>query len=306
VPPPELVSIGMPVRNEARHLAEALESLLAQTRPEWELTISDNASTDDTEEIARGYADHDERIRYERLQQDVGPRENWNRVARGARGAYFFWAPGHDRWRAEFIAACVQGLQDAPPRVRHGRTAASGDAPVVLAYPLAEGLDEDSRPIPIHNSRVDTRGLRAERRFLTTLFGLATALPVHGLMRTEVLQRTALLGANVGPEYPLLAELSLHGAIAHVPRTLFDYRRVRQESDRAFARRTLAAWQQRRPRQLVLTPEWELLRAHARALRRAPLPAATKALLAPCLAVYALDRVSARGVRTTWLESRRG
>ena len=306
MPPPELVSIGMPVRNEARHLPEALDSLRAQTWSEWELTISDNASTDTTEQIARAYAGGDERIRYERLTADVGPRENWNRVGRAARGPWFFWAPGHDRWRPEFIAACVDALQDAPPPARLGRTAASGDAPVVLAHPLAGGLDEESRPLPVHNSRLDTRGLRAERRFLATLFGLAAALPIHGVMRTAALRRTALMGANIGPEYPLLAELSLQGAIAHVPRTLLDYRQVRRESDAAFTRRTLQAWQQQRARQLVVTPEWELLRAHARGLRRAPLPARTKALLAPCLAVYALDRLSVRGLRTTWLESRRG
>jgi hypothetical protein len=125
-------------------------------------------------------------------------------------------------------------------------------------------------------------------------------------MRTAALRRTALMGANVGPEYPLLAELALQGAFAHVPRTLFEYRQVRGESADAFTRRTLAAWQQRHARQLVVTPEWELLRAHARVLRRAALPARTKALLAPCLAAYALDRVSARGLRTTWLESARG
>jgi glycosyltransferase involved in cell wall biosynthesis len=301
VPSPELVSIGMPVRNEARHLAEAVASLRAQTWPDWELTISDNASTDGTEEIARSLAAGDERIRYERLPADVGPRENWNRVARGARGACFFWAPGHDRWRPEFIAACLEALRDAPPPARLGRTAASGDAAVVLAHPLAAGLDEVGAPIAVHNSRLDTRGLRAERRFLATLFGLAAALPIHGLIRTDALRRTGLMGANVGPEYPLLAELALQGAFAHVPQTLFEYRQVREESAAAFTRRTLSAWQQRRPRQLVVSPEWELLRAHARVLRRAPLPARTKALLAPCLAVYALDRLGARGLRTTWL-----
>ena len=294
MPSPDLVSIGMPARNEARHLAAALDSLRAQTWTDWELTLSDNASTDATEEIGRAFAAQDERIRYERLSADIGPRANWNRVARAARGAYFFWAPAHDRWRPEFIAACAEALQDAPPAASLGRTAAAGDAPVVLAHPLAAGLDDEGRPLPVHNSRLDTRGLRPERRFLATLFGLAAALPVHGVMRTAALRRTALMGANVGPEYPLLAELALQGAFAHVPRTLFEYRR------------TLAAWQQRHARQLVVTPEWELLRAHARVLRRAALPARTKALLATCLAAYALDRVSARGLRTTWLESGRG
>ena len=299
------VSIGMPVRNEGRWIAAAIDSLLAQTFTDFELTIADNASNDATEEICRAAAADDARVRYFRRAHDVGVRKNWNLLAREARGRYFCWAPGHDRWRPEFLSACVGVLEERPRPAVLARTAASADPPVVLAYPLAAGIDGAGGSIPVQECRLDVRGLRAERRFLTVLFGLASGLPIHGVMRTSAIQRTRGLGANVGPEYPVLAELALLGAIAHVPRVLFEYRRVREETSREFTRRTLSAWQRRRPRQLILTPEWELMREHLRVVRDAPLTTGTRALLEVCVAIQALDRLAVRGPRPTWLAGAR-
>jgi glycosyltransferase involved in cell wall biosynthesis len=70
------VSIGVPVFNGERFLAETLDSLLNQTFSDLEVVISDNASTDQTEEICRAYAAHDARIRYYR--NDVNRRAAWN------------------------------------------------------------------------------------------------------------------------------------------------------------------------------------------------------------------------------------
>jgi len=53
----------MPVYNGERYLKAALDSVLAQTFRDFELIISDNASTDATEEICREYAARDPRIR---------------------------------------------------------------------------------------------------------------------------------------------------------------------------------------------------------------------------------------------------
>ena len=74
ISPRPRVSIGMPVYNGARFIAETLDSILAQSFPDWELIISDNASTDHTPEICRDYAAHDHRIRYERNSQNIGAR----------------------------------------------------------------------------------------------------------------------------------------------------------------------------------------------------------------------------------------
>ena len=67
-----LVSIGMPVYNGEKYIREALDSLLAQTFTDFELIISDNASTDATEIICREYAAHYPQIRYVRQRVNRG------------------------------------------------------------------------------------------------------------------------------------------------------------------------------------------------------------------------------------------
>jgi glycosyltransferase involved in cell wall biosynthesis len=66
------LSIGLPVYNGEEYLAESLDALLGQTYEDFELVISDNASTDGTQELCRKYAARDSRIRYLRLPRNIG------------------------------------------------------------------------------------------------------------------------------------------------------------------------------------------------------------------------------------------
>ena len=74
------VSIGLPVFNGEGFLSDAVGSILAQTYTDFELIISDNASTDGTEEICRDYAASDPRIRYDRTVRNLGAAANLNRT----------------------------------------------------------------------------------------------------------------------------------------------------------------------------------------------------------------------------------
>ncbi|WP_348231218.1 glycosyltransferase family 2 protein, partial [Salmonella enterica] len=58
------VSIGLPVYNGENYLKEAIESHLSQSYEDFELFLSDNASTDGTQDICEHYAKQDERIQY--------------------------------------------------------------------------------------------------------------------------------------------------------------------------------------------------------------------------------------------------
>lgn len=100
---PPKVSIGMPVYNGKRFIREALDSLLAQTFTDFELIISDNASTDGTEAICREYAARDARIRYVRQSVNHGVGTNWQFVLKEAKGDYFMWAADDDRRDHEFL-----------------------------------------------------------------------------------------------------------------------------------------------------------------------------------------------------------
>jgi glycosyltransferase involved in cell wall biosynthesis len=104
------VSIGLPVWNGGRHLREALESLLSQTHRNFELIISDNASTDDTPQICQEFAARDERIRYSRNDANIGPTGNFLKTLTLASSEYFMWAAHDDRWAPEFIEANLRQL----------------------------------------------------------------------------------------------------------------------------------------------------------------------------------------------------
>ena len=109
--PVPIVSIGMPVYNGAQYVGEALDSLLAQTFTDFELIISDNASTDATETVCREYVARDQRVRYYRQTENVGAVDNFRFVLEKAVGRYFMWAAHDDFWCPDFISACVSALQ---------------------------------------------------------------------------------------------------------------------------------------------------------------------------------------------------
>lgn len=74
------ISVVTPVFNGERFLAEAIESVRAQTRGDWEYVIADNCSTDRTVEIAERYATVDPRIRVYRADTHLPIIANWNRA----------------------------------------------------------------------------------------------------------------------------------------------------------------------------------------------------------------------------------
>jgi glycosyltransferase involved in cell wall biosynthesis len=94
-----LVTVGLPVFNGERYIQRAVESGLNQTLPDWELILSDNASTDNTGSICRELATRDRRIRYVRKETNIGPGANFMSVLREARTKYFSWL-AHDDYFA--------------------------------------------------------------------------------------------------------------------------------------------------------------------------------------------------------------
>jgi glycosyltransferase involved in cell wall biosynthesis len=118
-----LVSIGLPVYNGQRFLAQALDSLLGQTLGDLEIVISDNGSTDRTAEICSRYAARDARIRYIRQESNRGAVWNFNFVALQARGQYFRWASANDFCDPRLLEKCVGMLRsDAGAVLCYGRT----------------------------------------------------------------------------------------------------------------------------------------------------------------------------------------
>ena len=121
------VSIGLPVWNGQEFLPKALDSLLAQTFSDFELVISDNASTDATEAICTAYGAKDGRIRYYRNHENIGLQANTQRVLDLATAPLFMWACHDDVWDRTYLAKMVEQLDRDPSLVLAGCNATSID-----------------------------------------------------------------------------------------------------------------------------------------------------------------------------------
>lgn len=111
------VTIGLFVFNGEATLRKSLDSLLAQSFADFELVISDNASTDGTESICREYGERDHRIRYLRQRENMGGGANLKVVLGAARGEYFMWAACDDTRSADFIEVNLKFLLANPDYV---------------------------------------------------------------------------------------------------------------------------------------------------------------------------------------------
>src|ERR1700712_3027136 len=103
-----LLSIGLFVYNGEPFLQETLDSILAQNFRDFELIISDNASSDATQQICESYAAADARIRYFRNQMNMGAGWNIRRVFSLATGKYFKWAACDDMYEPSFLGTCIE------------------------------------------------------------------------------------------------------------------------------------------------------------------------------------------------------
>jgi glycosyltransferase involved in cell wall biosynthesis len=206
-----LVSIGLPVFNGERFLAEALDSLLGQTLTDLELILSDNASTDRTAEICRLYAARDVRIRYIRQEVNVGPRRNWNFVAEQARGRYFKWATANDFCDRQKLERCIEAM--------------SADASVVLCHGRTCMVDEQTGERRLYPRDISATHPQPSERFKSVVRARALNNALNGVVRLDVLRRTPLIRSYLGGDVVLTAELALQGRIVLLPEVLF-FRRV--------------------------------------------------------------------------------
>ncbi len=200
---PPRVSIGLPVYNGENYLAEALESLLAQTFTDFEVIISDNGSTDATPAICQEFAARDPRVRIHRSDDNHGGTWNFNRVLDLARGEYFRWAAHDDVVAPRYLERCVDEL-DARP-----------DA--VLCHSAVEIIDGDG----VNAGRYEPPPWRFDAeephlRFHDAVLYKGRCHLIFALMRREALLRVPAYGDYSHADGVLLARLSLLGPFLHV------------------------------------------------------------------------------------------
>ena len=200
------LTIGLPVYNGEDFLTESLESLLGQTYDDFELIISDNASTDRTAEICKQYAKVDSRIRYIRQDYNIGLVRNEQFVMRQAAGELFKLAAHDDLYARDLLKKCIRAL-DANPKV-------------VVAHCWEARIDAQGSVIEAMKYSAAVDRPQTPERFRSMLFDGWDDY-TYGVMRTDVLLRTHLCGSHHMADRSINVELSLYGPFYLVPEWLY-------------------------------------------------------------------------------------
>jgi glycosyltransferase involved in cell wall biosynthesis len=209
------VSIAVPTYNSERYIAQSLESLLGQTFADFELVISDNASTDGTQRICEEFAARDQRVRYVRRSENIGGPGNFCHVFSLCSGKYHKWSTSDDYWDKTFLAKAV-AILDARPDV-------------VLCYPKTRLIDAAGETIADYDDDLDLQQQSPSARFIQLLKAIELCNAHLGLIRRSAMLATRLIGPELGSDVHFLAELALSGKFELLPERLF-FRRFHEHS----------------------------------------------------------------------------
>ncbi len=219
------VSIGLPVYNGENFVADAIESVLAQSFTDWELLICDNASTDRTAEICQAFAQRDQRIHFERSSSNRGAAWNFNRVFELASSPFFRWLSHDDFLSPDCIQACLNALEEAPEAVLCCSTTGviNADGRQVLDdLPGESDLHFQELTPSGETKRIEmSRSADASTRYAGILFYSRRCYEVYGLIRRETMGNTQLHPPYCGGEKVWLAEVALMGRIVELSDTHF-------------------------------------------------------------------------------------
>ncbi|MBO7119854.1 MAG: glycosyltransferase family 2 protein [Bacteroidaceae bacterium] len=108
----ELVSVIMPTYNGAKYIAASIDSIISQTYQNWELIITDDCSSDDSQEIIKSYVAKDSRIRGFFFEENQGSGATRNKCIEEARGRYLAFCDSDDRWLPEKLEKQIAFMQE--------------------------------------------------------------------------------------------------------------------------------------------------------------------------------------------------
>ena len=216
------IVIGLPIYNNSTFLIKALESLRQQTHPLFSVVMLDDCSEDDSPQIAMQYADMDNRFHYYRNDSRQGLASSWRMVfelskAKFRNMKFFAWASDHDLWDKYWIEKLLPIINKKD---------------CVLAYPLAQRIDESDHCIP-HDIRKgiystnDSKNVVKRFKSITDLksnFGNM----VYGLFRASALSQAGIFRNTLLPDRLLIHEIVLLGNILQIEDVLW-YRRFRKK-----------------------------------------------------------------------------
>lgn len=224
------ISLCIPIHNDARWVAGAIDAVLAQTHPRWDLVIGDNASTDDLAAVVAGY--DDARIRCHRFNEKVSILESWNRTAALCTGPWIQPLAADDRIRPDCLARLAAAIEEGERE--------SSNSNVVLAISSCRRVYQDGRSadrvwygskrkLPVRNGRYTP----VEWMELCTSDGQPPWNIGSVAVRRAVLQASGgLLRPEIGlsADFEAAMRIGAYGDVVYITDELLDFT-VRDDSD---------------------------------------------------------------------------
>jgi glycosyltransferase involved in cell wall biosynthesis len=253
------ISIGLPVYNGERYLRQALDAILSQTFADFELIISDNASTDSTPDICKSYAAKDARVRYFRNSSNIGISRNFNRVFElSSGGEYFKWCAHDDLIAPDVVQKCVEYLDQNPE--------------IVLCYPKSIDIDEDGNAFRYYTYKLRTDSPKASERFYDLMWYEHPCFQLFAVVRTSALRKTPLHEHYPSADRVLIARLGFLGPFHQLPDYLHYNRDYPGTSVRAYrSRHNLMVLHDPSKAGKIVFPYWVHFWGYLKAIADAPI-----------------------------------
>lgn len=154
-----LVSVIMPCYNMASYVSDSIKSVIAQTYPHWELLIVDDASTDETVNIIKSYAQADSRIKFAIKKQNSGISDTRNLCIQMAQGQFLAFLDADDIWHPEKLEKQLSFMMAKN---------------IGFTYSTYDWIDEDGK---VMNKFINTIGNLDYKTYLrNTIIGCSTVM----------------------------------------------------------------------------------------------------------------------------------
>jgi glycosyltransferase involved in cell wall biosynthesis len=271
------LTIGVPVYNGEKYLRATLDSLLAQTYTDFQLFITDNASTDSTPQICQEYAAKDSRVIYVPNEKNLGPAGNFNVSVDRANTELFKWCAADDMCGPDFVKRCIEAL-DADPTA-------------VSAYPRTKIVDGDGAFVRDYDYELNLSLPKPHQRLKELVFVSHRQHGAHelwGVMRLAKLREAGKKRCHVRADSVLLVRLCLLGKLVRVEDFQFFNRDHQARSSRYLGKKQVRAnsrlsayigvgplpsaeWWDAKYKGKIVFPDWRVMQEYFRSVSQIPL-----------------------------------
>lgn len=252
-----LLSVGIPVYNGEKYIGECLDSLLNQTFTDFDITICDNCSTDNTELICLDYQKKDNRIKYHRNESNIGITENYNRVFKLSKGKYFKWSSANDICLPTLFEKCIDILNSQPD--------------VALCYTNTNIINGGGRVLKEYDNNLNLMQDNPVERLRKFFINLDMNNVMNGVFRRSVLAKTSLVAPYLASDINMLVEVCLLGKYYEIDEYLFNRRFDKADYEKIKNTKNLLKFYNSSDNSKIIMKFWRLNFEHTRSVLKSPL-----------------------------------